>query len=148
VSGFWHGADWAFMIWGLIHGVIYLLEKGFSKWIRFSSGNSVFRFLGGIKTVFVVTLAWTFFRAGSMEKVMELWDSRSSSVTESILLPPILWVLIGVLFVFDLLLYNKRFDSWIADKPLVVRHLIYAVLIGLIVMFGGTADHPFIYFNF
>ncbi len=54
LSGIWHGATWSFVIWGAIHGVLYLIEHftGLKdKW--------------GIYRVFVfasVTLAWVFFR--------------------------------------------------------------------------------------
>ena len=31
LSGFWHGASWTFVIWGLLHGIVYISEKAISK---------------------------------------------------------------------------------------------------------------------
>ena len=58
ISGIWHGADWTFIFWGILHGiaqVIYRMgKKGFDKLPRWLcwSGNFLF-----------VNIAWVFFRA-------------------------------------------------------------------------------------
>lgn len=58
LSGIWHGATWSFIIWGAIHGVLYLIEHFTGlrdKWGIYR----VFVFIG-------VTLAWIFFRIPDM----------------------------------------------------------------------------------
>jgi len=70
ISGLWHGASWTFVVWGLLHGAFYLLERGFTKAfnLKFKSGLSVINVLLGIKTFLLVSFIWIFFRAESFEK--------------------------------------------------------------------------------
>ncbi|MCD4735764.1 MAG: MBOAT family protein, partial [Bacteroidales bacterium] len=58
LTGFWHGASWSFIVWGLIHGVFMILERiGFEKFL--SKIWSPFRHL---YVLLVVVVAWVFFR--------------------------------------------------------------------------------------
>lgn len=71
VSGFWHGANWTFIVWGLIHAIMYipLFIRGTNR--RFLSNvagqNSLFPSIREssqiIITFSLVTLAWIFFRS-------------------------------------------------------------------------------------
>ena len=74
VCGLWHGADWTFMAWGLIHGfylVFGLTSQGYT--IKNFPGSSdsteslpftkVFKFLPPLS---LFPLAWIFFRADSL----------------------------------------------------------------------------------
>lgn len=74
VSGFWHGANWTFIAWGCIHALLFLpnfLLKNHKKDALNLPFNSMF--LPSVKDVFriiltfvLVTLAWIFFRAESI----------------------------------------------------------------------------------
>nr|MCR5011166.1 MBOAT family protein [Lachnospiraceae bacterium] len=91
ISGFWHGANWTFIVWGAIHGVIMIIERltgitardklaadssksdGLSK--AGVSGNSsdgkkmsvhLITFIRRIITFIIVDIAWVFFRADSL----------------------------------------------------------------------------------
>lgn len=68
VSGFWHGANWTFLLWGVLHGVGMVFEKmtniaslKLPKWLR-----------AGI-TFVLVTFAWSLFRADSIQDAALLW---------------------------------------------------------------------------
>lgn len=67
VSGLWHGANWTFVIWGLLHGVVQALEKllGLQK----SNSKGLLRFIRIAVTFIVVNLIWVFFRMPSLEMV-------------------------------------------------------------------------------
>ncbi len=75
VSGFWHGANWTFVAWGFIHALLFLpnfLLKAHKKDELNLPVNSLF--LPSIKDVFriimtfvLVTLAWIFFRAETIQ---------------------------------------------------------------------------------
>ncbi len=70
LSGLWHGANWTFIIWGLLHGLFVLLltfsiKKGKESQTGFASLLQVlFNFM-------LVTLLWIFFRA---ENTGIAWD--------------------------------------------------------------------------
>jgi alginate O-acetyltransferase complex protein AlgI len=53
-TGFWHGAAWAFVLWGLWHGLFIVLER--QKW--WPGGNVIYAFV-------VVLLGWVLFRTES-----------------------------------------------------------------------------------
>ncbi|MGE5107860.1 MAG: MBOAT family O-acyltransferase [Sphingobacteriales bacterium] len=64
LSGFWHGAGWTFIVWGILHGV-YLITydflSGITKQIR------IWNVMGWLITGICVGFAWIFFRASSLE---------------------------------------------------------------------------------
>ena len=61
ISGFWHGAGWTFLIWGLLHGLTQIAER--------AAGTRLTRLpkpLRWAATFLFVNLAWVFFRAPSL----------------------------------------------------------------------------------
>ncbi len=64
IGGFWHGADWKFMFWGLGHGLLLVLHKLFTKYVP--SEEKFWKPLGWIATFSCVALLWIPFRAASM----------------------------------------------------------------------------------
>ena len=150
VSGFWHGANYTFIAWGAIHGITYLLEH-FAKPYIDLSGSKFWgiRFLGGIKTFVIVTIAWVFFRANDFEHAQTVFNaalmpggSQALEVTNWV------WLLIAIFILIDITLYNNRIDKFLETKNVFTRWLVYAILLGCILMFAGTVKHPFVYFQF
>jgi alginate O-acetyltransferase complex protein AlgI len=73
VSGFWHGANWTFIIWGLLHSIwfIPLLIQGKNRrYLNMNDGTQnglpLIEFFQIIFTFILVTLTWVFFRADSL----------------------------------------------------------------------------------
>jgi len=63
LGGFWHGANWTFLVWGMWHGGLLALEKACevdTSARRFSLGRWVM-------TLFLVMLGWVVFRAESLD---------------------------------------------------------------------------------
>ncbi len=61
-TGFWHGASWNFLVWGLYHGLFLVIERlGFKKVLE-----KLPKFVGRIYTLFVVIIGWVFFRAETL----------------------------------------------------------------------------------
>lgn len=148
ISGFWHGANYTFLIWGAIHGLLYLIERAFGGIFPLRK-TGVGRFFAGTMLFFAVSMAWVFFRIDSVENVGPHFQALlSSGGTKTIDWKPEL-ILMFILFVLsDILLYNKRFDRFIGRFNFPVRWTIYALLIWCISAWAGMANHPFIYFQF
>jgi len=78
VSGFWHGANWTFIAWGLINAIYFLplllLNKNRSNMetvVLQRNWDSV-RVFGSILTTFLMScLAWIFFRASSISQALQ-----------------------------------------------------------------------------
>ncbi|MEY8337358.1 MBOAT family protein [Lachnospiraceae bacterium 62-35] len=71
-TGIWHGAGWNFVIWGLLHGVFLVLERG--PWGRVLEKNPI-KFLNHVYCLLVVGIGWVFFRCETMG---EAWKYLSA----------------------------------------------------------------------
>ena len=67
LSGLWHGANWTFVLWGAMHGVLNVLTKIFKKQIDRVPG--LINWLG---TFAFVNLAWLFFRAETISDAVHI----------------------------------------------------------------------------
>jgi len=66
-TGFWHGASYNFIIWGLFHGTFLLIEKaGFEKLLL-----QLYKPVQIAYTLFVVMIGWVFFRADNLSIAFE-----------------------------------------------------------------------------
>lgn len=67
LTGFWHGASWNFLVWGMFHGLFMLVERvGWSSILE-----SMPRVLRHFYLIFVVVLSWVFFRAESLSQAID-----------------------------------------------------------------------------
>jgi hypothetical protein len=85
LGGLWHGAGWTFVIWGGLHGLYLVIHHawqaamggiaGASRWL-----DSRFATLAGVLLTFVaVTVAWTFFRATSLDAALRMLAAMSGA---------------------------------------------------------------------
>lgn len=68
VSGIWHGANWTFIVWGLLHGVAQVLTRILDKTTGiYSKHNSkIIKVVSWFFTFAFVNMAWVIFRADSL----------------------------------------------------------------------------------
>ena len=73
LSGIWHGAGWQFIVWGMMHGVLFVLTRA-----RRDVGHGAKRDAGlahalcVLATFLYVNIAWIFFRAPSVKEAVAL----------------------------------------------------------------------------
>ncbi len=84
-TGIWHGADWTFVVWGIYHGVLTMLEtvlvkdkKDKNAGKAADSARSVIRVLGHIYTLLDVMIGFVIFRADSMRQAVHFIASMFS----------------------------------------------------------------------
>lgn len=70
VSGIWHGANWTFIVWGVIHGFAQIIEKALGLNKKESKG--IVKLFRIILTFILVTLAWVFFRMPTIEDATQM----------------------------------------------------------------------------
>ena len=154
ISGLWHGANWTFIIWGLLFGLFYIFERILNSALNLHKAHSAYsvgHFLLAIKTFILVTLLWVFFRSQSFEdaiSIFKLLFQNGPVSPQQLLIPLSTWIFLLLFITSDVLLYNKRFDSWVAGRPYVLRWMIYGILLFGILVFAGVENFPFIYFQF
>ena len=71
VSGLWHGNGWNFIVWGAMHGVLYVITR-MVRGKKEDKPSVPVRVVKTLLTFIYVTLAWVFFRASSISQAIEL----------------------------------------------------------------------------
>ena len=69
LSGLWHGAGWNFILWGCLHGILYL----FTRYYERSGKRKAKRFVCVLLTFIFVNAAWVFFRAQNASDALKLF---------------------------------------------------------------------------
>ena len=73
-TGFWHGASFSFIVWGLYHGLFLVIERlGFGKALK-----KIPKFFGWLYTMLVVLIGWVFFRADTLSAAITYIGSMFS----------------------------------------------------------------------
>ena len=151
LTGFWHGAAWNFLLWGLYYGVLLVVEKFWLGKIL-DKLPSVLRWL---YTFFVVNLGWVFFHLSDPAflsyalHVMFRWQAtdwpRVLTANSDILLG-ILWFPLAFLFSFPVWKKLPRPKGW---KGALAADLGYGILLMLCILYILSSSYnPFIYFRF
>ncbi len=154
ISGLWHGANWTFLIWGLLFALLYLLERLLNRTLKLQrafSDYSAGHLLLALKTFLLVTTLWIFFRSQSLDSAMVLFGSliHNGAGSPGVLSIPVsTWIFLLLFIGSDVILFNRRFDSWVGGLPYLLRWAIYGVLLFGIIAFAGVENFPFIYFQF
>lgn len=144
LSGLWHGANWTFSIWGLGHGLLYLLERRFSNLL--SKTSKFVRWLG---VQVSVVLLWIWFRSPDAQTAYNVF-SRFGQLPDIPRLPldsVALWAWFG-LAAWEWGAGTQRFDELVGKGPIWLRWSIYAVLIYVLIAFSRPGGADFIYFRF
>lgn len=163
VSGFWHGANWTFIIWGLLNAIYFLPLLIFNKNRHHIDVVAANRLLPSVKEVlsilftFLLTvIAWIFFRAENLHHAisyitrlfsMDIFSLPEYAIRKQIY--PTLWLL-GFMLTVEWIGRNHKYAiENIKEKThFLFRWAFYAFVIFLIGMYMETKESPFIYFQF
>lgn len=149
VSGIWHGANWTFVCWGMLHGAILCIEKALGLAKRKFFGLK--KFAHWALTFVLVCIAWILFRANNIQDAMSIF---SGIFTRMGMPAPEYAVLISIFLALVILLFKELKDEYnwnlhFSDsKYWLVRHLCLITLIAYILLFGVLDGGQFIYFQF
>ncbi len=173
-SGLWHGANWTFVFWGLLHGLMLVTENLIRPVIHkiddyFGINKKTIGFM--LCRAFVVSalvdVAWVFFRAESFRQAFaffkrliikqDFWTLFDGTIYTYGLDVTEMHILIAgliLLVVVDLIRVRKglAIDKWIMSQYAVFRVLFVLAIVMFTVMFGvygpGFDSKDFIYFQF
>ena len=153
-TGFWHGASWNFIVWGMFHGFFQLLERG--KWGEYIKNK---RILGHFYTMLIVMVGWVFFRAESLPKALQylhkmfVYDSYSIYTIGRYMNCYII-VIIFLSILLCGLLQNKSHFLWgkSINNPLQISFMDCSICLLIMAITGVlivcNTYNPFIYFQF
>ena len=142
LSGFWHGANWTFVLWGAYHALLFVPLLVMNKNRRFMDDERQWTDIPRMLLTFVlVVIGWIFFRASDMASC---WDYFSGIWQLSLFTLPVvensllLWATIAAIIVMLIIEWTKQLPN---------RWWLYYGLLVAIWWFAGQ-DVDFIYFQF
>lgn len=162
LTGLWHGASYNFIIWGMIHGVflvIYFIQKKPRKRLfkRLSVSNNSLPVVMAetFITLFIVLVAWVFFRADDFEHASSYLSLMFSGSVFTIPEFPFMKMAL-VIVIISLLFFIVEYLGRNAEYPLadlrnrlaLVPRWIAYYFIGMMIFFFAGGGQKFIYFQF
>jgi alginate O-acetyltransferase complex protein AlgI len=164
VSGFWHGANWTFIVWGFLNtlfilpSIIFNTNRNNLEIVAYGKKYPTLKEISSILLTFLLTtLAWIYFRSISITQAK---DYILSIFKSSFFKKPDFHELNSGTLVISLLLSFFIIIEWKGregdfalsklsrGKSQFLRWLFYSFIIFLIGMYMQTSQTPFIYFNF
>jgi len=163
VSGFWHGANWTFIVWGALNALYFLplllLNKNRTNTNTVAQG----KYLPTLKefyqigiTFSLTVLAWVFFRA---ENIGHALDYLSAIFSKSLLSFPrfpqmgLAFSTIILIAIFIIIEWLGRDEQYAIENITVVknnyfRYSLYLCIVVAIMIMGNFNENQFIYFQF
>lgn len=153
ITGLWHGANYNFIIWGMIHGIFMILERSFQ-----GKTTAIPAFLKHGYTLFIVATAWVFFRTTNIDQALKYFSdlfkfSNEGSLLPLIYLDPYFIFIVSIAILFTLPTRQKIFDLVSNALNSKSKHLIkytcyLAVFCYCVLQLTVENNQSFIYFKF
>jgi D-alanyl-lipoteichoic acid acyltransferase DltB (MBOAT superfamily) len=161
LCGLWHGASWAFLFWGALHGffmafALFTKKPKNSLYAKLGIKNSkLLRYFQTFITFNLIAFAWVFFRANSFETALQVFTQIFTFFHASVLLQfvpgyPVVTAMIifGFILHFIPKSWELRFQEYFSRTPLLGKAIVLAAMIWLVIQVRSAEIQPFIYFQF
>ena len=155
VSGFWHGANWTFIFWGLFHSILFLPTFMFNKNRNYTSSiiaantllPSLKEFINVVTTFLLVTIGWVFFRSESIGDSFSYLASMDYNINSFTHLSPKVVLYILMLILVE---WTQRFDerNLFVTFPKLIFRIFVIICVFLILINFKKESQQFIYFDF
>lgn len=158
LTGIWHGANWTFIVWGILNFAFLVLEKA-TPFGTFLRKRKVF---ARVYTCLAVMLLWVFFRADTISQAI-LFLKTMFGLTGAAGYTPLTGVYLreNIVYIAAAILFSTEIcdlvrNNWIMNLPEkkaaavgILTELMLFILFGISVVYviNGTYN-PFIYFHF
>ena len=166
VSGLWHGANWTFLIWGLLHALFRIVGELTEKpraalWakMKIDTGALWFKTIRRIFTFLLVSFAFIFFRANSISdlgvllgKLFTGWGSLGgtlSSMGLGVSAAIVVVLAVVIMTEFDVITSNEKTELSVSpSRKTTVMWTVWAVAFAWIMLLSVGGASTFIYFQF
>jgi D-alanyl-lipoteichoic acid acyltransferase DltB (MBOAT superfamily) len=159
VSGFWHGANWTFVIWGFLNALYFLpllLAKRNRTYLNVVAQDALFptiKELSNMALTFGLTvLAWVFFRAENVTHAFSYLKGifNSSMFSLPTIRPKNILILILFFLLIEWMGRRQQFaiETLFIKQSRGVKWLFYMLIIALVFIFSASTQQEFIYFQF
>ncbi len=151
LGGLWHGANWTFVAWGILHGTYLAIEHLAEPWIRrippFLRQARAARVVAAIATFHLVCIGWVFFRSRSVSAALSMTAAMllPNGMSVNFNAPAMIYLPIGALAIIAALITAGR--NVTARVPAWAWGATAAVMLFLTITTWGDSNE-FIYFRF
>ena len=157
LGGLWHGADYTFVFWGLLHGCALCIHKMYMQWRKGRPSTVLSSIFSSVLTYVFVCICWVFFRSPNFQVALDVLSKMfiwSDGITQ-IFSWSIISVVAVALCTFWAYLRSKRENKsvtggyyLILDLNTVKGLFFFFLAIMLAIALAYTNANPFIYFQF
>jgi alginate O-acetyltransferase complex protein AlgI len=152
LTGFWHGAEWNFIMWGLYYAVWLILEKLVLSKVL-AKIPDVFKWL---YAMLIVTVGWGIFNLTDTAQLLYVlktmivykhtdWSALISA--DLSIIKGLVFLPTGILFAFPVMKIKRKIDDRKITQT--ITAVCYILLLALCIMFIISSSYnPFIYFRF
>lgn len=153
ISGLWHGANWTFVVWGMLHGLWLVIENRMN--VRWEGKWKVV--VGTMFTFVGVSFLWIFFRATSFDQAIQVMRGIVTFQSQPGFLPSVFVPLNGAVIIGKILMLVVfvLIDRKVTEIVLGTRAIgsnrkvwLFAALLACLALFGQWGKVDFIYFQF
>ncbi len=166
VSGFWHGANWTFIIWGALNAVYFLPllltnnNRNNIDWVAHGKNfPTIKETLSMILTFGLTVFAWIFFRAKNIEHAWEIISSifsktifilpKGSDFINTSLHPLMIFLLLGIFILIEWIGREQQFAiAKLGLKWNIFYRWFFYTIISLTIILLSGSKQEFIYFQF
>ena len=156
LTGIWHGANWTFVIWGLLYFILLVIEK----FTNLHKNKKFTKTIGHVYTLFFVIIGWVFFRSNDVQSALlylsKMFGIGATGLTDIAFVEYIkqAWfvLVVALIAAFPILkvvqniIKNKKINKSMIS---VIQALVLCVLFILSTAICISSTYsPFIYFNF
>lgn len=151
LGGFWHGANWNFIIWGVLHGIALAVHKVWMLLTGRQLANirqrKIYQVLAGLLTFHFVCFCWIFFKSADLDPatddlakafqmINQIWNNFDLSVWGAFFNNywPVLTMML-VAYMLHLLPDNTA-DRLIARFPKIPLAIYVGMFSGFVVLYG------------
>ena len=153
VSGIWHGANWTFIVWGILHGLFQIIEKALG--LQKSNSEGCIKIIRICITFLLANFVWIFFRRPTIgdacSQIERIFTNHDLSLKLLSSQASIFYVTIGLLVVIakDIVdEYKVKSLQLMHHKYVLIRWASYLAIVSMILFFGVFDSSQFIYVNF
>jgi alginate O-acetyltransferase complex protein AlgI len=156
LGGLWHGANWTFVIWGAVHGLLLIVHRTFRSWCQARPHlNLALQTLVGTglrvaATFLCVICCWVLFRAQSLTQAGLIFGNLLAAHGGlSAPVPAYVMLVTGAgLALGHLLTASGAWRNLLRRLPAPALGCLYALGINLVLMLAADTSKTFIYFQF
>lgn len=154
LTGIWHGANWTFILWGMVYFVLLTIEKyGIKPW---KWENKIIKFCYRLFTLFIVMVAWIIFRSENIHEA-KIFIAMMFGIGASTVIDMAAVTIMHEFGMFFLIAVIASYPVAGIVEKFMGKRKFYAVcktgwyvivlVLSMIFVINGTYN-PFIYFNF